>query len=147
MNGQVTCDWSNLSTIELWGTVQLSVQLEIPLVSHIYQDQAAGILPECSLKWLFSIWWKRSKITFQLDVVFTLHLADEFLSRCVLQMKSHLIEMLNKAITIIIIIIVIIIIVIIIIIIIRWEAHTLHMKKTPNKEHWHHSCHFVLFQG
>ena len=61
-------------------------------------------------------------------------------------MKSHLIEMLNKAITIIIIIIVIIIIVIIIIII-RWEAHTLHMKKTPNKEHWHHSCHFVLFQG
>ena len=63
-------------------------------------------------------------------------------------MKSHLIEMLNKAITIIIIIIVIIIIVIIIIIIIiRREAHTLHMKKTPNKEHWHHSCHFVLFQG
>ena len=51
-------------------------------------------------------------------------------------MKSHLIEMLNKAITIIIIIIVIIIIVIIIIIIIiRREAHTLHMKKTPNKEH------------
>ena len=44
--------------------------------------------------------------------------------------------MLNKAITIIIIIIVIIIIVIIIIIIIiRREAHTLHMKKTPNKEH------------
>ena len=52
-----------------------------------------------------------------------------------MQMKSHLIEMLNKAITIIIIIIVIIIIVIIIIIIIRREAHTLHMKKTPNKEH------------
>ena len=50
-----------------------------------------------------------------------------------MQMKSHLIEMLNKAITIIII--VIIIIVIIIIIIIRREAHTLHMKKTPNKEH------------
>ena len=51
-------------------------------------------------------------------------------------MKSHLVEMLNKAITIIIIIIVIIIIVIIIIIIIiRREAHTLHMKKTPNKEH------------
>ena len=42
--------------------------------------------------------------------------------------------MLNKAITIIIIIIVIIIIVIIIIIIKR-EAHTPHMKKTPNKEH------------
>ena len=51
-------------------------------------------------------------------------------------MKSHLVEMLNKAITIIIIIIVIIIIVIIIIIIIiKREAHTLHMKKTPNKEH------------
>ena len=48
-------------------------------------------------------------------------------------MKSHLVEMLNKAITIIIIIIVIIIIVIIIII--KREAHTLHMKKTPNKEH------------
>ena len=45
--------------------------------------------------------------------------------------------MLNKAITIIIIIIVIIIIVIIIIIIIiiKREANTLHMKKTPNKEH------------
>ena len=52
-------------------------------------------------------------------------------------MKSHLVEMLNKAITIIIIIIVIIIIVIIIIIIIiiKREANTLHMKKTPNKEH------------
>ena len=54
-------------------------------------------------------------------------------------MKSHLIEMLNKAITIIIIIIIVIIIIviiiIIIIIIIKREAHTLHMKKTPNKEH------------
>ena len=58
-------------------------------------------------------------------------------------MKSHLVEMLNKAITIIIIIIIIIVI----ITIIKREAHTLHMKKTPNKEHWHHSCHFVLFQG
>ena len=63
-------------------------------------------------------------------------------------MKSHLVEMLNKAITIIIIVIIIIvIIIIIIIIIIKREAHILHMKKTPNKEHWHHSCHFVLFQG
>ena len=53
-----------------------------------------------------------------------------------MQIKSHLVEMLNKAITIIIIIIVIIIIVIIIIIIIiKREAHTPHMKKTPNKEH------------
>ena len=55
-------------------------------------------------------------------------------------MKSHLVEMLNKAITIIIIIIIIVIIIIviiiiIIIIIIKREAHTLHMKKTPNKEH------------
>ena len=50
-------------------------------------------------------------------------------------MKSHLIEMLNKAITIIIIIVIIIIVIIIIIIIINREAHTLHMKKTPNKEH------------
>ena len=51
-------------------------------------------------------------------------------------MKSHLVEMLNKAITIIIIIVIIIIvIIIIIIIIINREAHTLHMKKTPNKEH------------
>ena len=56
--------------------------------------------------------------------------------------------MLNKAITIIIIIVIIIIVISIniIIIIIKREAHTLHMKKTPNKEHWHHSCHFVLFQ-
>ena len=46
-------------------------------------------------------------------------------------MKSHLVEMLNKAITIIIIIIIIIVI----ITIIKREAHTLHMKKTPNKEH------------
>ena len=45
-------------------------------------------------------------------------------------MKSHLVEMLNKAITIIIIIIIIVIITII-----KREAHTLHMKKTPNKEH------------
>ena len=54
-----------------------------------------------------------------------------------MQIKNHLVEMLNKAITIIIIIVVIIIIVIIIIIIIiiKREAHTLHMKKTPNKEH------------
>ena len=46
--------------------------------------------------------------------------------------------MLNKAITIIIIIVIIIIVIsinIIIIIIIKREAHTLHMKKTPNKEH------------
>ena len=45
--------------------------------------------------------------------------------------------MLNKAITIIIIIIIVIIIIviIIIIIIIKREANTLHMKKTPNKEH------------
>ena len=56
-------------------------------------------------------------------------------------MKSHLVEMLNKAITIIIIIIIIIviiiivIIIIIIIIVIKREANTLHMKKTPNKEH------------
>ena len=53
-------------------------------------------------------------------------------------MKSHLVEMLNKAITIIIIIVIIIIVIsinIIIIIIIKREAHTLHMKKTPNKEH------------
>ena len=55
-------------------------------------------------------------------------------------MKSHLVEMLNKAFTIIIIIIIIVIIIIviiiiIIIIIIKREAHTLHMKKTPNKEH------------
>ena len=57
-----------------------------------------------------------------------------------MQIKSHLVEMLNKAITIIIIIVIIIIvisinIIIIIIIIIKREAHTLHMKKTPNKEH------------
>ena len=53
-------------------------------------------------------------------------------------MKSHLVEMLNKAITIIIIIVIIIIVIIIIIIIIiviKREANTLHMKKTPNKEH------------
>ena len=50
-------------------------------------------------------------------------------------MKSHLVEMLNKAITIIIIVIIIIVIIIIIIIIIKREAHILHMKKTPNKEH------------
>ena len=46
--------------------------------------------------------------------------------------------MLNKAITIIIIIVIIIIVIIIIIIIIiviKREANTLHMKKTPNKEH------------
>ena len=44
--------------------------------------------------------------------------------------------MLNKAITIIIIIVIIIIVISInIIIIIKREAHTLHMKKTPNKEH------------
>ena len=57
-----------------------------------------------------------------------------------MQIKSQLVEMLNKAITIIIIIIIVIIIIvisinIIIIIIIKREAHTLHMKKTPNKEH------------
>ena len=56
-----------------------------------------------------------------------------------MQIKSHLVEMLNKAITIIIIIIIVIIIIVIsiniIIIIIKREAHTLHMKKTPNKEH------------
>ena len=55
-----------------------------------------------------------------------------------MQIKSHLVEMLNKAITIIIIIVIIIIVIsinIIIIIIIKREAHTLHMKKTPNKEH------------
>ena len=50
-------------------------------------------------------------------------------------MKSHLVEMLNKAITIIIIIVIIIIVIIIIIIVIKREANTLHMKKTPNKEH------------
>ena len=71
-----------------------AMQLEIPLVvSHICQDQDAKSLntvnkvpytfrsPECvrncidfsSLKWLLGIWWKRSKITIQLDVVFTLH--------------------------------------------------------------------------
>ena len=74
--------------------VQCSYQLEIPrVVSHNCQDQDAKSLntvnkvpytfrwPECvmncidfsSLKWLLSIWWKRSKITIQLDVVFTLH--------------------------------------------------------------------------
>ena len=54
-----------------------------------------------------------------------------------MQIKSHLVEMLNKAITIIIIIVIIIIVISIniIIIIIKREAHTLHMKKTPNKEH------------
>lgn len=45
MNGQVTCDWSNLSTL---GS-SAAMQLEIPLVSHSYQDQAAkifNILPD-----------------------------------------------------------------------------------------------------
>ena len=57
-----------------------AMQLEIPLVSHIYQDQVAksfNILPECVRnfidfnqfsKMIFKLLMKMSKITFQLNV-------------------------------------------------------------------------------